>query len=150
MVNVRLEAVGLVNRVFQENAYTNILLNQYFHGQELSDLDRRFLTELVYGTVKAKGTLDWYLQQVAAKPLAKIEPMVLADLRVGMFQILYMEKVPQAAAVHEAVEVAKVVANPGAARFVNGVLRNFLRRQEGIVLPERPAELLGVALWHSV
>lgn len=148
MVNVRLEAVGLVNRVFQENAYTNILLNQYFHGQELSDLDRRFLTELVYGTVKAKGTLDWYLQQVAAKPLAKIEPMVLADLRVGMFQILYMEKVPQAAAVHEAVEVAKVVANPGAARFVNGVLRNFLRQKEGIVLPERPAERLGIELWH--
>ncbi len=148
MVNVRLEAVGLVNRVFQENAYTNILLNQYFHGRDLSDLDRRFLTELVYGTVKAKGTLDWYLQQVAAKPLHKIEPLVLADLRVGMFQILYMEKVPRAAAVHEAVEVAKVVANPGAAQFVNGVLRNFLRQEEQIVLPERQAERLGIELWH--
>lgn len=148
MINVRLEAVELVNRVFQENAYTNILLNRYFHGHELPDLDRRFLTELVYGTVKAKGTLDWYLQQVADKPLSKMEPPVLVDLRVGMFQILYMEKVPKAAAVHEAVDVAKVVANPGAARFVNGVLRNFLRKKDGIVLPERQAERLAVELWH--
>lgn len=148
MVNVRLEAVRLVQRVFQEGAYTNILLNQYFHGRELEDLDRRFLTELVYGTVKAKGTLDWYLEQVIDRPLGKVEPLVLADLRVGMFQILYMDKVPEAAAVHEAVEVAKAVANPGVGQFVNGVLRSFLRKRETINLPDKEAERLGIEFWH--
>ena len=56
-------AALLVRMVLEDGAYTNIALNQYLRGSRLSDLDRRLATELVYGTVKASGTLDWYLAQ---------------------------------------------------------------------------------------
>ena len=62
-------AALLVRMVLEDGAYTNIALNQYLRGSRLSDLDRRLATELVYGTVKASGTLDWYLAQCVSRPL---------------------------------------------------------------------------------
>lgn len=59
-------AALLVRMVLEDGAYTNIALNQYLRGSRLSDLDRRLATELVYGTVKASGTLDWYLARASA------------------------------------------------------------------------------------
>lgn len=148
MVSTRETAVRLVEQVFQGGAYSNLLLNKYLREHNLSPLDRKFLTELVYGTVKACGTLDWYLSQVVTQPLTKLEPLVLADLRVALFQILYMDRVPAAVAVDEAVKVAKVVANFGAAQLVNGVLRNFLRQKDTFVLPDKEADRLALELWH--
>lgn len=148
MRSTREVAVRLVEQVFQGGAYSNLLLNKCLREQNFSDLDRKFLTELVYGTVKACGTLDWYLAQVVTQPLTKLETLILADLRVALFQILYMDRVPSAVAVDEAVKVAKSVANFGAAQLVNGVLRNFLRRQEEFQLPDKEADRLALTLWH--
>ena len=148
MNNTREIAVRLVEQVCNGGAYTNLLLSKYLRENNLPDLDRRFLTELVYGTVKAWGTLDWYLRLFLKQPLNKLESLVLADLRVAVFQIMYLEKVPESAAVNEAVELAKKLANPGAAKLVNGVLRNFLRQQKEIELPQNEAERLALTLWH--
>lgn len=148
MDNTREIAVRLVEQVCNGGAYTNLLLSKYLRENNLTDLDRRFLTELVYGTVKAWGTLDWYLQKFLKQPLNKLEPFVAADLRVAVFQIMYLEKVPASAAVNEAVELAKKLANPGAAKLVNGVLRNFLRQQKEIEFPQNEAERLALTLWH--
>ncbi|MCQ2362009.1 MAG: 16S rRNA (cytosine(967)-C(5))-methyltransferase RsmB [Acidaminococcaceae bacterium] len=148
MNSTRETAVRLVEQVCNGGAYTNLLLSKYLRENNLTDLDRRFLTELVYGTVKAWGTLDWYLAKFVNQPLNKIEPLVLSDLRVAVFQILYLEKVPASAAVNEAVELAKKLANPGAAKLVNGVLRNFLRQQKEIEFPQNEAERIALTLWH--
>ena len=123
-------AAALVLRmVLEDGAYTNIALNQYLRGSRLSDLDRRLATELVYGTVKALGTLDWYLAQCVTRPLDKVQSEILCVLRMSAYQLLYMERIPASAACNEAVKLARSISNEGSAKFVNGVLRGLLRKQ---------------------
>lgn len=148
MLNARGVAVKLVTAVMDDGAYTNIELNKCLRSSDFDDKDRRFLTELVYGTVKSCNILDWYLNKLVNCPIKKIEPLVLNVLRVAVFQLLYLERVPAAAVVDEAVKLAKIFANPGAAQMVNGVLRNFLRKKNQFVLPDNVVDRMALTLWH--
>ena len=146
-------AALLVRMVLEDGAYTNIALNQYLRGSSLGDLDRRLATELVYGTVKACGTLDWYLEQCVSRPLNKIAADILAILRISVYQLLYMERIPASAACNEAVKLARSVSHEGSAKFVNGVLRGLLRKQQAcaFVLPDREkddAGYLSIKYYH--
>lgn len=146
-------AALLVRMVLEDGAYTNIALNQYLRGSRLSDLDRRLATELVYGTVKASGTLDWYLAQCVSRPLDKVAGDILAILRISTYQLLYMTRIPASAAVNEAVKLARSVSHEGSAKFVNGVLRGLLRKQEAgaFVLPDaekQDADYLSLKYYH--
>ena len=146
-------AALLVRIVLEDGAYTNIALNQYLRGSRLSDLDRRLATELVYGTVKASGTLDWYLAQCVSRPLDKVAGDILAILRISTYQLLYMTRIPASAAVNEAVKLARSVSHEGSAKFVNGVLRGLLRKQEAgaFVLPDaekQDADYLSLKYYH--
>lgn len=148
MLNARGVAVKLVTAVMDDGAYTNIELNKCLRSSDFDDKDRRFLTELVYGTIKSCNILDWYLNKLVNCPIKKIEPLVLNVLRVAVFQLLYLERVPAAAVVDEAVKLAKIFANPGAAQMVNGVLRNFLRKKNQFVLPDNVVDRMALTLWH--
>lgn len=146
-------AALLVRMVLEDGAYTNIALNQYLRGSKLSDLDRRLATELVYGTVKACGTLDWYLEQCVSRPLDKVAGDILSILRISAYQLLYMERIPAAAACNEAVKLARSVSHEGSAKFVNGVLRGLLRKQAAgaFVLPDEAkddAGYLAIKYYH--
>jgi len=148
MYSARESAVRIVNAVFSDGAYTNIILSKVLKQYEFVDIERKFLTELVYGTVKSCGTLDWYLSNFVNQSLSKLETLILADLRVAMYQLLFVERVPEASVVDEAVKLAKKLANPGAAGMVNGVLRNFLRKKNDIVLPKNEVDHLAILWWH--
>lgn len=148
MLNARGVAVKLVTAVMDDGAYTNIELNKCLRSSDFDDKDRRFLTELVYGTIKSCNILDWYLNKLVNCPTKKIEPLVLNVLRVAVFQLLYLERVPAAAVVDEAVKLAKIFSNPGAAQMVNGVLRNFLRKKNQFVLPDNVVDRMALTLWH--
>ena len=143
--NARTVAVEILSQVFDEGAYTNIALNKYLRTSNLSVLDRRLLTELVYGTTKAKGTLDWYLKGCITRPLFDVESKILNVLRVALYQIIYMDRIPESAAVNEAVKTARSLGNEGTAKFVNGVLRGYLRKQAagGFVLPDEQKDDAG-------
>ena len=150
-VSARQAAVEILLQVLRDGAYTNIAINKYLRSHELSDLDRRLLTELVYGSIKALGTIDWYLAQCVSRPLAKIEAPILNILRLGIYQILYMDKIPEAATCNEAVKLARVYSHEGSAKFVNGVLRGFLRKKDELVFPseeEDEAGYLALKLLH--
>ena len=150
-VSARQAAVEILLQVLKEGAYTNIAINKYLRSHEMTDLDRRLLTELVYGSIKALGTIDWYLTQCVTRPLAKIDAPILNILRLSVYQILYMDKIPEAAAVNEAVKLARIYSHEGSAKFVNGVLRGFLRNKDGLVFPseaEDEAGYLALKLLH--
>ncbi|MCR5560141.1 MAG: 16S rRNA (cytosine(967)-C(5))-methyltransferase RsmB [Schwartzia sp.] len=136
MDKVRAAAVEVVYDVFENGAYANVALVQKLRKGDYSDIDRRFMTELVYGTVKAMGTLDWILRQYVSRPVSKIQPYIRAILRVGIYQLRYLEKVPAAAVCNESVEIAKKYGNAGTVKFVNAVLRNVVRNPEKAVLPD--------------
>ena len=131
MDKIREKAAKILCAVFEEDAYANIALTEELRrSPNMTSLDRRFLTELTYGAVKAKGTLDFMLTQYANRPLKKIPPMVRGILRLGIYQIFFMDKIPPSAAVNEAVQLTKKYAHPGTVKFVNAVLRAALREPE--------------------
>lgn len=135
MDNARATALKIINEVYNNGAYANVALAKNLRNNPLSDVDRRFATELVYGTVKAGGTLDWIIKKYISKPLKKLDAVVLNILRLGVYQIKYMDKVPESAACNESVELAKKFTNAGAAKFVNGVLRTMLREPQKADFP---------------
>src|SRR5699024_9249958 len=89
--------------------------------------DQRLMTEIVYGTIARQLLLDYYLSDFLKKA-KKVEDWVQLLLRLSVFQMLYLDKVPDHGIINEAVEIAKYRGNPGTAKFVNGVLRNFQRQ----------------------
>lgn len=124
--NARQVALDVLNDIFGNDAYVNIALDRTLREADLSDLDRHFVTALVYGVVSKKGLLEWYLEpflKKAPKPWAKML------LIMTIYQILFMDKVPTSAAVDEAVKIAKRKDGQQAGNFVNAVLRHFMRSE---------------------
>ena len=128
--NGREAALEALLQVWEEGAYTAIALNRVLRQAKLDEQDRRFATELANGAVKAKGTLDFLLEQMVNRPLQKLEPEVRYILHLGMYQIFYLDRIPVSAACNESVNLAKKYSHKGTDKFVNGVLRNTLRQKE--------------------
>lgn len=130
MSNSRLVAITVIEKVLNENAYSNIVLGIELNKSELSDKDKALVTEIVYGTLKYKYTIDKILCNYVTKGIDKLESFVLNILRISIYQIRYLDKVPSFAAVNEAVNLTKKKSNVGASKLVNGVLRSYLRNSE--------------------
>jgi 16S rRNA (cytosine967-C5)-methyltransferase len=98
--------------------------------------DRGLATELVYGVLRCRGRLDFALAPLSRQPYDRIEPAVLRILRLGAYQILHLDRIPERAAVHESVELAKRAGLERAAGFVNGMLRSLIRGRERLAWPD--------------
>ena len=103
-----------------------LLEHEFEHGQ-LSRRDRDLATELAYGTLRRRGTLDHVIATFSSCPLRRIQPRVLEILRLGAYQLLFLDKIPPSAAVNEAARVARRVSSKGAVGFVNACLRSIGR-----------------------
>ncbi|SIR79063.1 16S rRNA (cytosine(967)-C(5))-methyltransferase RsmB [Bacillus velezensis] len=128
-INVRELALEALEKLEQNQAYSNLLLTSVIKTNTLSDQDRGLLTELVYGTLQNKIALDYMLKPFIRKP-NKVKSWVIQLLRLSAYQMEYLEKIPDRAAIHEAVEIAKKRGHKGIASFVNGILRSLQR--EGV------------------
>lgn len=134
----RSTAVEVVYQVLEEGAFANLCLDKaLFACKELNSRDRGFVTELVYGTVRQKGALDWALDQFAKTKTAKMDPWLRNVLRLSAYQLLYLDKVPTSAAINEGVELAKKYAPKGAAGFANAVLRALDKGRAEIKYPDK-------------
>lgn len=103
----------------------------------LDSRDAALASRLCYCAVEYRLLLDYYLDSLVKKP-RDLQPLIREILRLGACQILFFDRVPDSAAVNEAVEQAKKMGNPGAAALVNGVLRNLSRKKESLPLPDSP------------
>lgn len=130
-VNIRRMAVQALSAINRQGAYANIILQEYITQNHLSDLDRRFFTELVYGVVRRRNYLDTIIEHLTHKKVQKLSSLVLEILRLGIYQLIYMDKVPESAAVNESVKLANKMTR-GLSGFVNGVLRNVIRQREAL------------------
>lgn len=125
-INVREVAMDLLVTIEKNQSYSNLLLNHAIKKNHIETKDIGLLTELTYGTLQRKLTLDFFLQHFL-KSSRKIELWVLYLLRITLFQMAYLDKIPDRAAVFEAVEIAKRRGHKGIASLVNGVLRSIQR-----------------------
>src|SRR6185503_18231658 len=102
--------------------------------------DRALTATIVTGTLRWQRALDYLVEHFAKRPLAKIDPAVLAVLRLSLFQLLHLDRVPAAAVVDDAVSLTRAARKSSAAGFVNAVLRSMLRQRHRLPLPPRPAQ----------
>lgn len=136
-------------RVEQEGAYSNLLLNSSLQKSALSREDTGLATELVYGSISRMITLDYVLDDFVSKGIAKLQPWVRSLLRLSLYQIMYLDRVPSHAAVNEAVNIAKKRGHQGISGMVNGVLRSVLRAGELPVLKEGLSQEEVISITHS-
>jgi 16S rRNA (cytosine967-C5)-methyltransferase len=145
-VSARDVALDVLLQVEQHQAYSNLALNQALYHRGLDARDKRLATELIYGTVARLNTLDWIGNRLVKNGLRSLQPWVRQLVRMSLYQLCYLDKIPERAAVHEAVQIAKRRGHRGISSLVNGVLRSYLRRQDEFRLPDRPATLKEKAL----
>ena len=134
MGNARKTAAVALTKVDENNAYSNIVLNDALKKAELSKEDTALASALFYGTLDRKITVDYYLSKFIKTPLKKIPPFSLAVLRSAVYQIKFMTRIPQSAAVNEAVKLVKCSKENRMSGLTNAVLRNIIRND--IKLPD--------------
>ena len=130
-IHARALAVRFLRDVFQRGKHLDALSREPVF-LKLDERDRRLVTELVYGVLRNRGLLDFYIAQLSRRPLRRLDQVILWILRVGLYQTEFL-RVPDRAAVHEAVSLCRWFRKSSAAGFVNAVLRHFLRKKP--VLP---------------
>ncbi|MDO4608525.1 MAG: 16S rRNA (cytosine(967)-C(5))-methyltransferase RsmB [Clostridia bacterium] len=133
MANARKTALRALLKV-HESAYSNITLNKVLNEDNLQGADRALATAIFYGVLDRTITLDYVLSNHIKTSLKKVAPFALENLRVALYQIMYMDSIPDSAAVNEAVKLIKASKCKHLSGFVNGVLRNILRSE--IMLPD--------------
>jgi len=143
-------ALQVLLAVEQREAYANLALGSLLDKLDPAKLDRSFITELVYGTLRTQNTLDWALSHYLRRPLPSLTAEVRNILRLGSYQVLFMDRVPDSAAVNESAKLARQHGHEGIVKFVNGVLRNLSRGKEQLSYPN-PADdpVQYIALRHS-
>ncbi|UFS71809.1 16S rRNA (cytosine(967)-C(5))-methyltransferase RsmB [Geomonas sp. RF6] len=148
--NPRRAAFEILLRIEKEKSFADLLIDLELSKGAIVGADRGLLTELVYGVLRRQGTLDHILGQFSKQRPAKLELTVLLLLRLGAYQVFFLDRVPVSAAVNETVNLAKEIV-PRAAGFINAVLRNALRGKDGITYPDpatQPAEYLAARYSH--
>lgn len=121
-----------LNSCFKNGRFVNLELDSAIKKYGFEGVDKSFFTALLYGTCERIITIDYVLSQFSKTPIEKIEPMMLANLRVAIYQIFYMDRVPDSAACNEAVEICKALCPHSFAGFLNAVLRSIIRSKEQV------------------
>jgi 16S rRNA (cytosine967-C5)-methyltransferase len=140
-------AAQIVERVFEEGAFAD----RAFRGaaERLDPRDRAFAQQLAYGTVQRVRTLDHAIETLGRRPVRKLDPPVRAALRLGAYQLAYMDRVPQHAAVHESVELVRGAGLERAVPFTNAVLRRLAEGLPGLLARLHEETPVAAALLHS-
>ena len=135
MKNARQTAFDVLQKIQRDNSYSNLTLDSVLDKSELEENDKAFACALVYGVTERIITLDYQLSLYLSQPLKKLKPQVLTIMRMGAFQLLFMDKIPSSAAVNESVKLAKSNQAAYASGLVNAVLHKI--DKIGLRLPEK-------------
>ena len=135
--DVRKTALYILSILDKGHKTLDSLLEDVFREKTLfSKKDRALLQSLVYGVLRWRGRLDWIIDYFSKTRPNKIDPKILNILRLGLFQIIYLDRIPVSAAVNTSVEMAKSYAAPWVVRYVNGLLRNAVREYRHVTFPK--------------
>jgi 16S rRNA (cytosine967-C5)-methyltransferase len=147
---VRGVAVKVLNRVERTDSYLDKLLDSELRNSELSSADKALLFEIVHGVVRWMGRLDWILNGFYKGQFSKAIPNLKNGLRVALYQIMFLDKIPDHAAVNEAVEFVKKLQGQKPADLTNAILRNIIRSKNAIRYPNPEEDLPGyIAAYYS-
>ncbi len=134
MSNPRQIAFDALMKTSRDGAFSNLALDGILSKSDLDTRDKSFVSNLFYGVIERQLTIDYQLDLYLSKPLKKLKPEVLTILRMGAYQILFMNKVPDSAAVNESIKLSKKIGVSFASGLINAVLRKVAK--SGVVLPK--------------
>ncbi len=147
---VRGLAVKILNRVERTDSYLERLLDNEMRNSDLSGADKALLYEIVHGVVRWMGRLDWVLNGFYKGQFSKAIPNLKNGLRVALYQIMFLDRVPDFAVVNEAVEFVKKLQGQKPADLTNAILRNIIRSKNSIRYPDPEEDLPGyLAAYYS-
>ena len=141
--SLRFIVLELLNKM-DSKAYSNLILNAALKERSLSERDKGFVSKLFYGVVERKLTLEYIISLYSSKPLHKLDKSVVNILKIGVYQLLYMDNVPDSAAVNESVILTKQCGKSSAAGFVNAVLRSFIRDGKNVAFPDDAVKRMSI------
>lgn len=149
---VRQAALDILLHLDQSNQTLDACLEERVTETHLSSRrDRNFIYALVFGVLRHRGRLDWILSRCSDKSLKKLDTAVLGSLRLGLFQIQFMDRVPASAAVNTSVDLAKNTVGPWTGGFVNAILRRAIREADRISYPNPEKDPVGwMRSFHSL
>ena len=150
MPTPRQTAFDVLLKIERDGAYSNLALNNAIRGGKQSGVDSAFVSALVYGVLERQITLDYVIKQYSKIPLRKIEIKTKIILRMGLYQLLFMDKVPDSAAVNESVILAKKQRLQKSAGFINGILRSVTRANPPYTLPDEKDKIYRLSIEYSV
>ena len=127
-------AVKTLVSIFKDKAYSNIAVSSAFSNTEMSDRDKALASALIYGVLDRKITIDYVISSYVKTPISRIKPITINAIRIAVYQIMFMDKIPASAAVNESVNIVKTSKEKYNSSFTNGVLRSFLR--EPVKIPQ--------------
>lgn len=134
--NARTAALQALLAMRQNDGYSNLVLDSALASSGLDRRDRALASAIFYGVLERRLPLDYYLSQCLNDPRKRPDPLAREALRCGAYQVLCMDRVPDAAAVNETVNALKALGGARYTGFVNGVLRGLIRKKESLRLPE--------------
>lgn len=133
-VNARKVVLEILNDC-DKGIYSNKLIQDMHKREDIAEIDKNFISKIVYGVIENKLYLDFMIRKFSSIRLKKIDPSILNVLRLSVYQFLYMDKTPDSAVVNEAVKLTKKI-NHRHGGFVNGLLRNLIRDSHKIQIPK--------------
>lgn len=148
-MTARSAAVKALLAIQEQGGYSNIVLEELLTSVDLPAADRALASRLLYGVTERRLTLDYLLNQTSSTPVKKMDPAVREILRVGVYQLVYLDKIPAFAAINEAVGQTRQFGVPRLSGFVNGVLRQ-VQRGYGKLLADLPATDKGLEIRYSL
>ena len=141
-------AVKLLNKTFSSGSYSNIQLSAGLDSSDLDDRGKKLCSALYYGVIQRRLTLDYVIGRLSTRPLNKLDDAIVNILRCGIYQLAYMDSIPDNAAVNESVALAKKFGKTSASGMVNAILRNFVRKGKKIC--ETGIEIKAMSIEYSV
>lgn len=139
--NVRELALKILLKLNDGRSHSQQLIDKAIESSKLNELDKALLTELVYGTIRWRGKLDWVIASlISPKKLDKFQLEIIEILRLGLYQLMFLDKVPAYAVVNESVKLSKSYGNIGASGLVNAVLRRAIRDGSKIKYPDMTSD----------
>lgn len=148
-MNAREISLKILLEYEKAEAYSNLLLDSELKKVELSDLDKAFVTKLAYGVITYIRTLDYIISKLSKVKVKKISKPIINILRLGLYQIYYLDKIPNSAIVNESVKLAKKYGHQASANFVNALLRNAGKRQKDDFFVDIKDEKEKLAIYYS-
>ena len=140
-VNLRAVVLDILTEIEKEGEFSHITINNALSKyQYLDRAQRAFINRLALGTIECRIELDYIINQFSKTPVNKMKPVIRRIMRMAVYQLIYMENIPDSAACNEAVKLAAKRGFTGLKGFVNGVLRNISRNKENIVYPDMVQE----------